>query len=166
RLFGQLDPLSSGALPRQRFESVAGTVTLSGLRLFLAEVASDRPELLARADIDQGGSLSRAEFLSLTQLLGLTTLNGEELFGLLNYSSTELDQTLQVVLGDVTLVHLRLLALCEFGPDSALAPADEDASDTVDLQEFHHFAGGYLAVSNASNVENLFIALDVSRRGA
>lgn len=26
---------------------------------------------------------------------------------------------------DVTLVHLRLLALCEFGPDSALAPADE-----------------------------------------
>ena len=39
RLFERLDPLATSALPRRRFESaLAGTVTLSGLRLLLAEV--------------------------------------------------------------------------------------------------------------------------------
>lgn len=163
RLFERLDPLATSALPRRRFESaLAGTVTLSGLRLLLAEVApGGQGDLLQRADIDQGATLSQAEFTVLGQLLGLETGNVQLLFGLLNYTGDELDSVpLQTLLGEVTLVHFRLLVLNEFGSEDPFAVADKDASETLDVLEFRDFAG--TVAVNASNAQGLFEALDVS----
>eukprot|EP00438_Fugacium_kawagutii_P000251 Skav212296 [mRNA] locus=scaffold732:600348:624010:- [translate_table: standard] len=82
RLFGRLDPLGTGQLSRRRFESAAATVTLSGLRLVLFEVApGGQADLLQRADIDQGGTLSSWEFIVLGNLLGLSDANALQLFG-------------------------------------------------------------------------------------
>ena len=165
RLFVRLDPLSTGQLPRRRFESLVGTVTLSGLRMLLGEVApGGQSDLLSRADIDQGGSLSLSEFMILGNLLGLADTNAISLFELLNYTGAELDAApLQTILGEVTVVHFRLLVLSDFAVDP-FPVVDQDVSDVVEAQEFQSF-GGMLAVHNSSNTMELFQILDVSRRG-
>eukprot|EP00439_Symbiodinium_sp_Y106_P053055 s1728_g7.t1 len=171
QLFDRADPLASGLMSRARYQGLfAGTMTLVGFRLLLAEVAPDgSAELISRADVDRGGGINLAEFIEMGLLLRIGTSNSEALFGLLNYSSgTELGpgQLRPVSQTAVTLVDLRLLALGEFpgadGQAEALAAADQDRSQNVELAEFLTFAGTVLAVNNATNAREIFDSLDVS----
>ena len=59
---------------------------------------------------------------------------------------------------EVTLVHFRLLVLSDFGSADPFSVVDRDASETVDVMELRAFLGT-LAVSNATNAQQLFDAL-------
>ena len=59
------------------------TLVLDTKRTSRQVAPGGQADLLQRADIDQGGTLSLSEFTVLGQLLGLETSNVQQIFGLL-----------------------------------------------------------------------------------
>ncbi|CAE8600827.1 unnamed protein product [Polarella glacialis] len=171
-LFHRADPFDSGFMSRERFSRVfVGFATPVGLRLLLSEVAPDAPgapEIIRRADLDSSGSLSMSEFEAMARLLGLRASNAAMLFSMLNFSSpTSLGpvQLRPVSQGPLTFAEMRLLALGEFpgtsGQAQAFDTADKDRSKRVDFVEFAEFAGVMLAVTNFSNLVEIFDSVEV-----
>jgi len=173
-LFDNADVFGATVLSEARYGQLfADDATPAGLRVMLREVAPHGiAELLSRTDWDGDGALSSQEFIAIFRLLGFRDGNGRAIYETLNYANLgELSpkQLRPVLQGSLEFRELRLLALGEHPPPNgranAFVAADADRSNTIDFQEFVRISGTSLAVTNITNVAELFASLEIAGDG-